>query len=223
MKSKISVLALAVVASVSMVLVSCGDDDLTNPVVSVTGDDPQIIALGDDYTELGATATDEQDGDLSDAIVIDATSVNTDVVGKYTVSYSVVDEAGNTGSAERDVWVMATNDSYAGTYDVTESYTNNETGESDVITYVVSITAAAADETKILIENLGDYDPAVTVEAFLEGDLQDDLTINQTVGGITFVGTGSITTGTTTTFNFELNYTQDGTDSYTSEATFVKQ
>lgn len=224
MKRKNLILKSAILSlGLAVVLASCGDDDLSAPVVTLTGDDPQIIELGGTYTELGASATDEQDGDLSASITIDASDVNTDEVGKYTVSYTVVDEAGNSGEATRDVWVRATNDSYAGTYDVTETYTDNSTGATDVITYTVTISASATDETKILVENLGDYSPPLTVEAFLSGDLYDVLTISQTVGGITFDGSGNLTDGSTTTFTFDLTYDQDGSESYSSEATFVKQ
>ncbi|MCB0469258.1 MAG: DUF5011 domain-containing protein, partial [Flavobacteriaceae bacterium] len=46
------------------------------------------------YTELGATAVDNVDGDISANIVIGG-SVNTSVVGTYQVTYNVSDTAGN--------------------------------------------------------------------------------------------------------------------------------
>src|SRR5690606_39340919 len=47
------------------------------------------------YTELGATANDACFGDISGSIVIDASAVNTAVVGTYTVTYNVDDANGN--------------------------------------------------------------------------------------------------------------------------------
>ncbi|MAD97384.1 MAG: hypothetical protein CMB99_08670 [Flavobacteriaceae bacterium] len=69
--------------------------DTTAPTITLTGDNPQTIELGDAYTELGATADDNTDGDISNNISIDATAVNTSVVGTYSVTYNVSDAAGN--------------------------------------------------------------------------------------------------------------------------------
>jgi sugar lactone lactonase YvrE/plastocyanin len=69
--------------------------DTTAPVIILLGDNPQIIEAGDVYTELGATANDNYDGDISDQIVIDSSAVNTAVPGSYQVSYNVSDQAGN--------------------------------------------------------------------------------------------------------------------------------
>ena len=70
-------------------------EDTTPPVITLIGDNPQIIEAGEDYTELGATATDNIDGNLAASIVIDASTVETTVPGDYTVSYNVTDAAGN--------------------------------------------------------------------------------------------------------------------------------
>ncbi len=64
--------------------------DTTAPVISLTGDNPQVIELGSAYVELGATATDNYDLGSS-GIVIDATAVDTSKVGSYTVTYDVTD------------------------------------------------------------------------------------------------------------------------------------
>ena len=69
--------------------------DTTIPVISLTGANPQTIEVGSAYSELGATASDNYDGDISGSIVINATAVNTSVVGSYTVTYNVTDANGN--------------------------------------------------------------------------------------------------------------------------------
>ena len=101
--------------------------DTTKPVIVLTGANPQVIPVGDAYTELGATATDNVDGDISGSIVIDASGVNTDAVGSYIVTYNVVDSSGNAATpVTRTVTVTATTvsvsfqdgvDGYAGTRD----------------------------------------------------------------------------------------------------------
>lgn len=69
--------------------------DTTPPVLTLIGDDPQIIEAGGAYIELGATASDNVDGDLSALIVIDASAVVTMVPGDYNVTYDVSDSSGN--------------------------------------------------------------------------------------------------------------------------------
>ncbi len=69
--------------------------DTTPPTISLLGANPQAIAVGNAYNELGATANDNVDGDISADIVIDASAVDTSTVGSYSVTYSVTDAAGN--------------------------------------------------------------------------------------------------------------------------------
>ena len=65
------------------------------PVISLVGENPQIIAFGEAYAELGATATDNVDGDVSASVVIDSSAVDASAPGDYTVTYDVTDAAGN--------------------------------------------------------------------------------------------------------------------------------
>jgi len=69
--------------------------DTIPPVITLVGDNPQKIHIGSSYTELGATATDDVDGNVSSSIVIDSSAVNTGTLGSYTVTYDVSDTAGN--------------------------------------------------------------------------------------------------------------------------------
>jgi PKD repeat protein len=62
------------------------------------------VQLGAVYTDAGATATDNVDGDISDRITV-VNPVDTSIAGTYTVSYSVEDNAGNSASATRTVIV----------------------------------------------------------------------------------------------------------------------
>ena len=70
--------------------------DTTIPVISLAGANPQTIEVGSPYVELGATALDNYDGDLTGSIVIDATAVDTSHAGRRTsVTYDVTDSSGN--------------------------------------------------------------------------------------------------------------------------------
>ncbi|KAA1246129.1 immunoglobulin-like domain-containing protein [Aquimarina sp. RZ0] len=76
------------------------EEDTVAPVITLTGDNPQIIQLGDSYAELGATVDDGSPLD------IDTSDVDTDTVGEYTVRYSATDASGNTGQNTRTVTVV---------------------------------------------------------------------------------------------------------------------
>ena len=67
----------------------CGDTNA--PTITLTGSNPQTIEACSAYVELGATANDVCDGDITASIVINSAAVNTSVVGSYQVTYDVTD------------------------------------------------------------------------------------------------------------------------------------
>lgn len=68
--------------------------DTTKPVIVLKGLNPMTIYVGQVYTEPGATATDNYDGDISSKVVITGT-VNTATPGANTLTYNVSDISGN--------------------------------------------------------------------------------------------------------------------------------
>ncbi|MDD5569067.1 MAG: DUF5011 domain-containing protein, partial [Candidatus Pacebacteria bacterium] len=68
--------------------------DTTKPVITIIGSATMNITVGETYTDAGATATDNVDGNITDHIV-KVNSVDSGVVGTYTVTYNVSDAAGN--------------------------------------------------------------------------------------------------------------------------------
>jgi hypothetical protein len=78
--------------------------DSVPPEIVLTGSATVSVRPGSSYTDAGASATDNVDGDISDRIVVD-NPVNTDRAGTYTITYSVEDLAGNTAVATRTVIV----------------------------------------------------------------------------------------------------------------------
>ena len=69
-------------------------EDTTIPVITLTGDATVTIEVGATYTDAGATAQDNYDGDITDDIVTVST-VDTEAVGTYTVTYDVSDANNN--------------------------------------------------------------------------------------------------------------------------------
>ena len=78
--------------------------DQSKPVITLNGSDTVRVEVFSAYTEDGATAMDNKDGNISNSISIDG-SVNTSVIGKYTLTYVVIDQAGNKATKNRIVIV----------------------------------------------------------------------------------------------------------------------
>ncbi|MBT3470419.1 MAG: DUF5011 domain-containing protein, partial [Opitutae bacterium] len=82
--------------------------DTTAPVIVLKGEAEMLVAQGSAFTDPGATATDDRDGDLSASVVIGGDSVDTFVAGIYNVTYDVKDAADNAASTViRKVTVQA--------------------------------------------------------------------------------------------------------------------
>ncbi|XXK57877.1 DUF5011 domain-containing protein [Porticoccaceae bacterium nBUS_09] len=68
--------------------------DVTIPVITLLGESEVTLELGSTYTDAGATAIDNIDGDIT-ANIVTVNSVDVNTVGTYTVTYNVSDAAGN--------------------------------------------------------------------------------------------------------------------------------
>jgi hypothetical protein len=67
-------------------------------VITLKGDEVVPVEEGSSYSDVGASASDNVDGDLTGSIVVTST-VDTTTVGSYTVTYNVSDAAGNAAVA----------------------------------------------------------------------------------------------------------------------------
>ena len=79
-------------------------EDTQPPTLVLNGDSLITLEHGDPYTEPGATATDVCFGDLSAQVQVSG-SVNSQVPGSYTLTYTVQDGAGHGATATRTVEV----------------------------------------------------------------------------------------------------------------------
>ncbi len=66
--------------------------DTTRPVINVTGSSTVYVEYGDTYNDAGATWSDAVDGSGS---ANSSGTVNTSVLGSYTITYSYTDSSGN--------------------------------------------------------------------------------------------------------------------------------
>lgn len=79
-------------------------NDITPPVITLKGANPKTIIESEIYTEPGATAVDDRDGDVN---VIITGDIDTSTIGTYIVTYNAEDAAGNQARKTRTVYVVA--------------------------------------------------------------------------------------------------------------------
>ena len=93
----------------TILIVACSNDnsnsnDTTAPIITLDGLAIATVNLNSTYTDAGATAVDDVDGDLTSSIVTTGV-VNTSIEGNYIITYTVSDSAGNTATTTRQVIV----------------------------------------------------------------------------------------------------------------------
>jgi len=84
-------------------------NDRQPPVVRLNGGATVTIRVGEGWSDPGATARDNADGDISASIQITG-SVDANTPGTYAVTYTATDSSGNSNSATRTVTVVAADD-----------------------------------------------------------------------------------------------------------------
>ncbi|MDC0558987.1 DUF5011 domain-containing protein, partial [Candidatus Izimaplasma bacterium] len=67
--------------------------DTEKPVITLTGDEEITLTTGNIYNESGATCTDNYDASCE--VVIDDSTLDINVAGTYTITYSVSDNSAN--------------------------------------------------------------------------------------------------------------------------------
>lgn len=83
--------------------------DIVKPVITLKNKETIYIDRGGQYTDYGATASDDMDGDLTEEIRVSGT-VNTEILGSYNISYTVEDLSGNVTTVIRRVVVRVPED-----------------------------------------------------------------------------------------------------------------
>jgi len=138
-------------------------------VITILGDSPLYLNVGDTFNDPGATAQDTPDGDLSTSIQTNS-NVDTSLAGNYTVTYSVTDSDGNTASASRTVIVsdpgadILYEDAEDGNTDGWSVFDNNPAGatitnlyDTDKESYVIDLSGSGLDNMYILRKADGSY------------------------------------------------------------------
>jgi len=133
----------------------CAAAETTPPVISLLGSSTINLTVGDTFTDPGATATDDGDGNITSSISISG-SVDTSTAGTYTLSYNVSDAAGNAASVvQRTVIVSlaATTYSISVTASSNSDYTLSGTDVNGTVSGDdVSITINSGDTLSFTVD-----------------------------------------------------------------------
>jgi PKD repeat protein len=196
-------------------------DDIVPPVITLIGANPTNIILGTTYTDAGAAANDDVDGDLTSSIVC-FNNVNNALKGSYIVNYSVSDAAGNSASINRTVNVKNEADAWDGSYNASDDW--NSDGTIDY-TWTETITSSSTVNNEPVFTRFADY-TGCSLKIDISGSsvsYPGSQTINCGVPAQnrTFTITSGTVSGTTITINYHEvdanSFTTDGVDVYVKQ------
>ena len=144
--------------------------DTTNPSITPNvsnGLTDFTLEGGLGYTDPGATAFDNYDGDLTSSVVTTGADFSTTTVGPHFITYSVQDSSGNEANASRQITVVDTTEP---TVVLLDSTTN------------LPYTGLAVEYVDQDLTNSLTYtDPGYTATDLVDGDLVGDVQVSGTV------------------------------------------
>ena len=190
--------------------------DVTNPTITILGDNPMEVDLNGTYSEPGALGNDNYTDPINVSI---SGSVNTSTVGTYIITYSASDSSGNSASATRSVKVInntpptisliGDNPLY---HEVKTAFT--DPGATAVDVYGNSLQVATSSTVDINI--LGNYQitySAIDNDGNTHSIIRSVIVRDTTSPVITLVGNSTVT------LQLNSNYSEQGanaTDNYDS-------
>jgi cytochrome c peroxidase len=142
--------ATTVIRKVNVILGS----DNTAPEITLLGNKTMSIVQGTSFSDPGADASDNRDGNITNEITKSG-SVNTNQVGTYTLSYNVSDAAGNNApTVQRTVNVTS-----SGSSDVSHIGSTADYDGADKINISVPSNAATGDLLLLFLSRTDDLLP----------------------------------------------------------------
>jgi hypothetical protein len=128
---------------------ACRKEDKIPPEITMNGSANIQLTLGDSFTDPGATAHDNKNGDLTHLINVSG-GVNPDQTGNYYLTYKVSDFSGNEAEKTRFVNVKNTAAQFGGTYSVKDSV-----WAGSVITYQEQVKVSSTVNDRLSVSFFG--------------------------------------------------------------------
>lgn len=155
--------------------------DSIKPVVSLKGKAFDTVFVNSTYVDSGATALDNIDGDITSKIVKVGT-VNTAVLGNYTLTYSATDSWGNIGTVQRKVNVKSTvgiheNEIMAAAVSIYPSPAQNE----------ITISASGIQSLPVTISIIDIVGKELMAKQVKQGTFEEKVDITKLQNGIYFL------------------------------------
>lgn len=82
--------------------------DKEKPVITLNGDTYMYLRENENYSELGYSAIDNVDGNITENVQIES-NLDTSKIGKYTINYRIKDSSGNESNIDRNIEVIESN------------------------------------------------------------------------------------------------------------------
>ncbi len=204
-----SIAAFAIVASSFLIISSCKKTDVTPPVVTLNGASSYTISLQSNYTELNATAVDDQDGAITPTA---SGTVNTNLTGNYVITYTATDKAGNVGTAKRTITVVNDANIYSGTYTCTDTafgtsspFTQTVTASTTLNNHIIFSTFAGRAGNNTIEAVVTGGTAFTIIPATVSGLGQYGCTFNYTANG----AGAAITASSASKYSFSVKYFEE--------------
>lgn len=122
--------------------------DTAKPVITLLGEASPVIEVGSSYTDAGATAWDNIDGNLTPTL---SGTVNSAIVGVYTIKYNIKDSVNN--NADEVVRTVHVTDTVAPTITAPADITEEATGKETVVVLGKPTVTDIGDATPHISDN----------------------------------------------------------------------
>ncbi len=229
MKKNVILLSLFMTTLTATIFTGCSKDDTTSPVITLTGASSIELPLNSSpWTDLGATASDDEDGAVT--VTSDASTTNPDVnrAGVYTISYTTQDKAGNVAVEIRTITVYNQAEDFAGTYsNCLDSCLVSPPSAFDSVTVTLSDTI----NNLVKINNFGAFGLNISVYAKINGTTTGSpvtVTTGQSLGGTASITSidpagSKVVSGTASSTSFTIQYGwTDGVDSDVCKTYYIR-
>ena len=187
--------------------------DTTPPVISLLGSSTINLTVGDTFTDPGATATDDVDGDITSSITINgyvlpitqsySSEVDTSTAGTYTISFYVSDASGNAATVVQRTVIVSIASSISFDSNGTCNCAGATVGDTAVID---GVTYTAVDDNSIAGEIANEnYNLCTTLVTSMSNLFKDNTSFNS---NIDFWDTSNVT-ALTDMFNGANSFNRD--------------